>query len=48
MSINNLEQELDLCPLMKTCNPDDNEIEDYCAINYSNCEIYIKKEAKKK
>ena len=43
-----LESKLDLCPFLKQCNPDDNEIEDYCAINYSNCEIYIKKEAKKK
>ena len=34
--------ELELCPFMKQCDPDDEQIENYCAINYENCENYIK------
>lgn len=37
-----LESELELCPLLKSCNPDDSQIEDYCCCgNYDNCEIYL-------
>ena len=36
-----LEEELELCPFMKKCNPDDSQIEDYCCLNYEECEIYI-------
>lgn len=42
----NLEQELsqlDLCPLLKCCIPEPSEedLENYCAINYEECEKYI-------
>jgi hypothetical protein len=35
---------LEMCPYMKECSPEDNEIEDYCVINYQNCEKYIQRE----
>lgn len=38
---NNLESQLDLCPLMKVCNPDDEDVENYCCLNYENCDKYI-------
>jgi len=39
---NNLEEELDICPFIKSCNPDDEEMENYCVLNYDNCEKYLK------
>lgn len=34
------ELELELCPFMKKCNPDDDDIENYCCLNYENCLQY--------
>jgi hypothetical protein len=38
-----LEKELDICPLLSNCipEPDDEMIENYCVINYCECEIYL-------
>lgn len=33
--------ELELCPFIKKCNPEDNQIEDYCCLNYEECPKYI-------
>lgn len=35
----------DVCPLVKKCNPDESEVENYCVINYQNCPKYIQYEA---
>lgn len=42
MTKQNLESQLDLCPyLLGGCQyTDDEQIENYCAINYENCPIY--------
>jgi len=40
---NKLKLELELCPFLKTCCPEDEMvIEDYCSVNYENCEKYLK------
>ena len=38
----NLEEELELCPFLKKCQPDDEQVENYCCLNYEECEVYIK------
>jgi hypothetical protein len=44
----NLEKEMkdyDLCPLTRKCNPDESKVENYCVINYQNCQKYINQES---
>lgn len=43
-----LTDKLDWCEYMNQCNPDDNDIEDYCCENYENCEKYLKYEKERK
>jgi len=40
------EELLDICPFLKTLCLDasDNDLENYCALNYENCEKYIEYE----
>jgi len=39
----NLDSQLELCPFLKTLclDADDEEIENYCVINFQECEKYI-------
>lgn len=47
----NLEKELgdfDLCPLTRKCNPDEEDVENYCVCaNYENCDKYLKYQEEK-
>ena len=45
MTTTNLKSQLELefCPLMRkqTCFPDDENVENYCCLNYQECEKYL-------
>ena len=38
-----LEDDLEICPRLKDCipEPSDSQIEDYCCLNYEECEIFL-------